>query len=80
MECGDGISDDCGSEYNNAVNNNDLDSFYGRCKFEGGSSPLRARCALCCNQGNLYLSLLYFQRTLTQLRDGHEKFDSNPKT
>ena len=64
-ECGNEISDDCESEYNNG----DLDSFYSRCETEGGSSPLRARCALCCNQGNLYLSLLSSQGILTQLRD-----------
>ena len=67
-ECGYEISDDCESEYNNAINNGDLDSFYSRCETEGGSSPLRARCALCCNQGNFYLSLLSFQGILTQLR------------
>ena len=61
-ECGYEISSDCESEYNNAVNNYDIESFYSRCETEGGSDPLRARCGLCCNQGNLYLSLLFFQR------------------
>merc|ERR1719322_1958805 len=56
-ECGNEISDDCESEYNNAINNGDLDSFYSRCETEGGSSPLRARCALCCNQDDQYVEV-----------------------
>ena len=49
-QCGDGISDDCQSEYNNAINNGNLDYFYHRCAREGGSQPLRTRCSLCCNE------------------------------
>lgn len=42
------ISGDCRTEYDNAIRNNNLASFYNRCKSEGGSNPLRNRCALCC--------------------------------
>ena len=51
-QCGDGISEDCQSEYNNAINNGNLDYFYRRCATEGGSQPLRTRCSLCCDQGD----------------------------
>lgn len=42
------ISGDCQTEYDNAIRNNNLASFYNRCQTEGGSNPLRNRCALCC--------------------------------
>mmetsp|Transcript_110778 Transcript_110778/g.345254 ORF Transcript_110778/g.345254 Transcript_110778/m.345254 type:complete len:391 (-) Transcript_110778:142-1314(-) len=49
MQCGDGVSWDCQSEYNNAVTNSDISSrFCHRCRAEGGSQPLRTRCKLCC--------------------------------
>ena len=48
IECGDLISDDCISEYDNAVANGSLDPFYKRCVGEGGAEPLRTRCSLCC--------------------------------
>ena len=51
-ECGDSDSSDCTSEYNNAVNNGNLEGFFDRCANEGGSQPLRARCSLCCSQNN----------------------------
>lgn len=44
----DRISGDCRTEYDNAIRNNNLASFYNRCRTEGGSNPLRNRCALCC--------------------------------
>ena len=47
--CGNSISDDCQSEYDNAIRNGNLDYFYHRCATEGGSQPLRTRCSLCCN-------------------------------
>ena len=47
-ECGEDISDDCQSEFNNHRNNNDMDKFYYRCGNEGGINPLRLRCRLCC--------------------------------
>ena len=50
--CGNSISDDCQSEYNNAINNGNLDYFYHRCATEGGSQPLRTRCSLCCNNND----------------------------
>ena len=49
-QCGSDISDDCQSEYKNALNNGNLETFYERCKTEGGDSPLRARCSLCCEE------------------------------
>jgi len=45
------ISDDCQSEYDNAVQNGDLEYFYHRCATEGGATPLRTRCSLCCGEG-----------------------------
>ena len=50
--CGDEISDDCQTEYNNAQTNGNLEYFYERCATEGGSQPLRTRCQLCCNNQN----------------------------
>ena len=47
--CGNSISDDCRSEYDNAIRNGNIDYFYHRCATEGGSQPLRTRCSLCCN-------------------------------
>merc|ERR1719186_850123 len=46
--CGNTISSDCQAEYNNSKNNNNLAAFYERCKTEGGATPLRDRCSLCC--------------------------------
>jgi len=43
-------SDDCKSEYNNAVANNNLPAFFARCHTEGGEKPLRSRCSLCCER------------------------------
>ena len=48
--CGNYTSDDCQSEYNNAINNGNLDYFYHRCAAELGSQPLRTRCKLCCEE------------------------------
>ena len=48
--CGNYTSVDCQSEYNNAINNGNLDYFYHRCATEGGSQPLRTRCKLCCEE------------------------------
>jgi len=48
-DCGNYDSTDCVSEYNNAVNNHDLDAFYHRCATEGGANPLRKRCSKCCH-------------------------------
>ena len=42
------ISDDCQAEYDNAVQNGQLDDFYYRCATETGEQPLRTRCPLCC--------------------------------
>ena len=58
FECGYEISDDCLSEYNNAVDDDNLDQFYHRCDTEGGSQPLRTRCSLCCNKGHFFDSFL----------------------
>ena len=44
------ISDDCATEYANAVANDDLTGFYERCRDEGGADPLRDRCSLCFNE------------------------------
>ena len=49
-QCGNYISNDCQSEYNNALRNGNLGSFYHRCATEGGARPLRARCSLCCKK------------------------------
>ena len=46
--CGDTVSNDCEKEYENAKNNDDMDSFYGRCFEETGSDRFRERCSLCC--------------------------------
>ena len=46
------ISDDCQAEYDNAVQNGQLDDFYYRCATETGEQPLRTRCPLCCGEGN----------------------------
>ena len=48
--CGNFTSEDCQSEYNNAINNGNLDYFYHRCATELGSQPLRTRCKLCCKE------------------------------
>ena len=56
--CGDSISDDCQSEYNNAINNGNLDYFYHRCATEGGSQPLRTRCSLCCNNDDVGIGIV----------------------
>merc|ERR1712039_712729 len=44
--CGNTISGDCQSEYENQP----LGQFCGRCGNEGGASPLRSRCELCCRE------------------------------
>merc|ERR1711972_378088 len=46
--CGNVNSGDCQSEYTNALNNGRLNSFCDRCGNEGGASPLRSRCQVCC--------------------------------
>eukprot|EP00931_Biecheleriopsis_adriatica_P036896 TRINITY_DN21197_c0_g3_i4.p2 TRINITY_DN21197_c0_g3~~TRINITY_DN21197_c0_g3_i4.p2 ORF type:complete len:101 (+),score=26.37 TRINITY_DN21197_c0_g3_i4:94-396(+) len=46
--CGDTISDDCKSEYNNAMANKDVAAFCRRCFNEGGANPLSTRCRTCC--------------------------------
>ena len=48
-QCGENITSDCRSEFDNARNNNKMDEFYHRCAEEGGSNPLRLRCRLCCD-------------------------------
>jgi len=50
--CGNWISGDCSSEYGNGERNGNLGRFYDRCRTEGGSSPLRLRCSLCCTGPN----------------------------
>jgi len=47
-ECGADISDDCQAGYDNAVANGNLEDFYCFCGTEGGATPLRDRCSLCC--------------------------------
>ena len=47
-ECGTDTSTDCQTEYDNALVNGQLRYFYERCAKEGGSSPLRDECVLCC--------------------------------
>lgn len=42
------VSDDCATEFDNAMVNDDLKKFYERCENEGGANPLRSRCSLCC--------------------------------
>jgi len=57
--CGDYNSEDCNNEYNNGVNNGDLQSgFCNRCATEGGANPLRSRCQKCCDECLGTLSLL----------------------
>ena len=51
-ECNDTyISDDCQAEYDNAVLNGNLEDFYLNCATEGGATPLRDSCSLCCGDG-----------------------------
>ena len=51
-ECNDSyISDDCQAEYDNAVLNGNLEDFYLNCATEGGATPLRDSCSLCCGDG-----------------------------
>ena len=57
-QCGDGISEDCQAEYDNPVNNENMDYFYKRCATEEGPNPLRSRCSLCCNGNNDYHDIL----------------------
>ena len=49
-QCGDEISSDCQWEYDNAMENGNMGSFYRRCATEGGARPLRSRCSLCCEE------------------------------
>ena len=51
--CGNWTSNDCDSEYHNAIQNGDLASFYKRCASEGGAEPLRTRCKECCPNSSL---------------------------
>ena len=51
------ISNDCQREYDNAVQNGNLEHFYHRCATEGGATPMRTRCALCCGEGEHNLAL-----------------------
>jgi len=48
IECGTEKTGDCLTEWQNAVVNGELDSFYERCATETGSNPLRTSCAYCC--------------------------------
>lgn len=48
--CGQFDSGDCKQEYKNAVNNGNTAGFCRRCATEGGASPLRKRCSLCCTK------------------------------
>lgn len=51
LECGDFNSQDCVTAFDNAQNSKkDMTAFEKRCMNEGGSQPLRARCALCCDK------------------------------
>ena len=52
--CGGFNSDDCIAEFNNAVTNGQLDAFYTRCEVETGATPLRDRCALCCDRYQIF--------------------------
>merc|ERR1711972_721130 len=45
LSCGSDNSDDCVTEYQHG-----LEHFCFRCSHEGGSSPLRNRCHLCCTE------------------------------
>ena len=56
------ISDDCQAEYDNAVQNGQLDYFYYRCATEPGALPLRTRCPLCCGEGNSKVSTSFHIR------------------
>ena len=48
-ECyGTDVSDDCQSEYDNAVRNGNMVDFYHRCTIDEG---FRTKCALCCEGG-----------------------------
>merc|ERR1712232_61710 len=47
IACGDTVSVDCQSEYDNAVANSNLPVFCNRCVMEGGADPLRKRCSMC---------------------------------
>ena len=85
-ECGTTDSSDCTSEYENANNNNNLQSFYDRCATEGGSEPLRLRCSLCCS-GNQKLELLnrngdwkYMDETWVLPEEGNEGYIENDST
>ena len=49
-QCGSSISNDCQTRYDNAVRNGNLESFYSNCETEGGATPLRASCSLCCKE------------------------------
>ena len=67
-------------EYENANNNDNLQSFYDRCAIEGGSEPLRLRCSLCC-AGTQKLTLLDYKKYLrgplesvASLEDRQEEF------
>ena len=73
-QCGDTISDDCRSEYNNAINNGNLDYFYERCATEGGSQPLRTRCSLCCDENDNTAVL----RKCAKINDGIIPCDEEP--
>ena len=52
MVCGKTNDQNCRNEFQNAKRNNDLDSFYKRCRTESGANPMRKTCSLCCNKGN----------------------------
>ena len=42
------ISDDCLTEFQNAVVNGNMSPFYGRCN---GDDSFKNRCSLCCTTG-----------------------------
>ena len=85
-ECGTTDSSDCTSEYENAKNSDNLQSFYDRCATEGGSEPLRLRCSLCC-AGTQKLTLLnrngdwkYMDETWVLPEEGNEGRIENDST
>jgi hypothetical protein len=71
--CGDIISTDCQSEFDTAVLNSALPSFYDRCQTEPGANPLRDRCKLCCASA----PHPQHKRSSVQARVGNEPVDSS---
>ena len=78
QNCGNYDSDDCVSEYNNAVNNNDLDAFYHRCATRKGE---RIRSASAVRSAVFAVSARFRLRKLAlRRRDAPRPSDSRYKT